>query len=54
MTFQYTPDPEADAADLGKDLGLRFYGATVSALIDNVTLTDDSREPDEGLVLVVW
>ncbi len=53
VTFQYSADPEADAADLGKDLGLRFYGATVSASIDHVAVTDDYRLTPPGTTLIV-
>ncbi|BCX46897.1 autotransporter-associated betastr and repeat-containing protein [Haloferula helveola] len=35
-TFSYTVDPVADAAVLGHDVTLRFFGATTSATIDNV------------------
>ncbi len=38
ISFSFAPDAFADAADLGKDLGLRFLGATNSAIIDNVTV----------------
>jgi len=39
ITFQFTPDPVDDIADIGKDLGVRFIGASSSASIDNVIVT---------------
>ncbi|NNM28514.1 MAG: hypothetical protein HKO57_03275, partial [Akkermansiaceae bacterium] len=39
ISIDFTPDPGTHAADIGKDLGIRFLGATTSALIDNVQLT---------------
>jgi len=40
VSFDYTP--EADDPNLGQDIGLRFLGATSSAIIDNVQITSSA------------
>lgn len=54
VSFDFTPDAVADALDLGKDLGVRFIGATTSALIDNVTVVADFGPVDAGLDAITW
>lgn len=45
ITFTYTPNPITDATKLGKDMAIRLDGATTTAHIDNVSVTDDSVPP---------
>ena len=39
VTFDFTADPVTYAAIIGQDIGIRFRGATTSAIIDNVLVT---------------
>lgn len=53
INFQYTADEVTDAALLGKDLAVRFIGATHSATIDNVVIDVTPPGPEFFLKLQV-
>jgi len=52
VSFEFTPDAVDNAASIGKDLGIRFIGASSSALIDNVKV-DVVPEPATMSLLVL-
>ena len=47
VSFQFAADPVTHAASIGKDLGVRFVGATTSAIIDNVSVTVSTPSPTD-------
>ncbi len=53
ISFNYLADEVTDAASLGKDLAIRFVGATSSATIDNVVVDVDLPASEFFLKLIV-
>ena len=52
VTFQFTPGASHTGL-LGKDIGLRFLGATTSAIIDNVQITAEAPVTDTATVSIL-
>ena len=39
ISFEFSIDPDAHSAEIGKDIGVRFIGGSTSAIIDEVVVT---------------
>ena len=48
VTFTFTPDSVTHADSIGKDLALRFIGATYTAMIDNVKVVMGKPDGNSG------